>query len=75
METIDWWPEIDPATRDWLTAHNGEALPEDVLSKIIAAGGTLASDAWWIGEEGADGIYLSDEAVDWIETVANDERF
>ena len=73
METIDWWPKIDQATRDWLIAHNGEALPEGVLAKIIAAGGTLTADAWWIGEEGADGFYLSDEASDWVETVANDE--
>jgi hypothetical protein len=73
METIEWWTKIDQATRDWLIAHNGEAVPAAVLSKITAAGGTVTSDAWWVGEEGPDGLYLSEEAVDWVETVANGE--
>jgi len=45
-----------------------------VLAKIVAAGGSLTSDAWWIGEEGPDGFYLSDEAIDWIEATANGEK-
>ena len=44
-----------------------------MLIKIAAAGGSLTSDAWWIGEEGPDGFYLSEEAIDWIEARANDE--
>lgn len=26
-----------------------------------------------VGESGSDGVFLSDEAVDWIEATANDE--
>ncbi|MGN6635360.1 MAG: hypothetical protein ACTHJ6_07850 [Oryzihumus sp.] len=33
----------------------------------------MASDAWWVGKGGPTGSYLSDEAVDWIEEVANGE--
>ena len=73
MEGIKWWKSLDAGTRDWLIAHNGEALPAEVVAKVVAAGGNVASDAWWVGEEGPDGLYLSDEAVDWIEAVGNAE--
>jgi hypothetical protein len=73
MKIIEWWPKLDSEARAWLIAHNGEAVSPDVLSKIAAAGGSVTSDAWWIGESGPDGFFLSDEAVDWIESAANDE--
>ena len=73
METIEWWPKLDPDAREWLVSHNGEPVDPGVLIKIAAAGGSLTSDAWWIGEEGPDGFYLSEEAIDWIEARANDE--
>ncbi|GAA3200155.1 hypothetical protein [Microbacterium terregens] len=73
MKTIEWWPLLDGDAQAWLIAHNGDAVSTEVLSKIVAAGGSLTSDAWWIGEAGTEGFYLSDEAVDWIEATANDE--
>jgi hypothetical protein len=73
VESIEWWASLDPGTKDWLIAHNGEALPARVLAEVVAAGGDVTSNAWWVGEEGADGFYLSDEAVDWIEAVGNAE--
>jgi hypothetical protein len=73
MNTIEWWPGLDSATKAALIAHNGEAVTPDLLDKITAAGGVLTPDAWWAGESGKDGFFLSDEAVDWIEAVANDE--
>jgi hypothetical protein len=73
MENIDWWPHLGSSAKEWLVAHNGEPISADVLTEIVAAGGELSSDAWWIGEEGPDGFYLSDEAVDWIEATANGE--
>lgn len=33
----------------------------------------MTSDAWWVGQTAPEGFYLSDEATDWIETVANEE--
>jgi hypothetical protein len=73
METIDWWPKLDSKAQAWLIAHNGEAISPEVLSKIVAAGGSMTSTAWWVGESGSDGVHLSEEAVDWIETAANEE--
>jgi hypothetical protein len=75
MEIIEWWSDLDSDAKAWLVAHNGEAVSPEVLSKIVAAGGSLDSSAWWVGESGPDGFYLSDEAVDWIETAANDESY
>jgi len=37
------------------------------------AGGAVATDAWWVGENGPTGFHLSDAAIDWIEEVANGE--
>ncbi len=73
MEITEWWPQLDADAKAWLIAHNGEAVSPEVLSKIVAAGGAVASDAWWVGESGPDGFSFSDRAVDWIETTANGE--
>jgi hypothetical protein len=73
VETIEWWPKLDSNAQAWLIAHNGEAVSPEVLSKIVAAGCSLTSTAWRVGESGPDGVYLSEEAVDWIETAANEE--
>ena len=73
MEIIEWWPKLDSDARAWLIAHNGESVPPEVLSKIVAAGGSVTSSAGWVGESAPDGFFLSDEAVDWIEATANDE--
>ena len=73
MEIIEWWRRLDSDAKEWLIAHNGEAISPEVLKNIITAGGSVTSDARWVGESGPDGFFLSDEAVDWIETAANDE--
>lgn len=68
-----WWPKVKPETRDWLIANNGDALPAPVVEDIAGAGGAIDTDAWWIGQNGSSGFYLSDAAIDWIEAVANGE--
>ncbi|NJC23979.1 hypothetical protein BJ994_003055 [Arthrobacter pigmenti] len=68
MNITGWWPRLDQATRDWLIAHNGEAVPASVLEKISAVG--AAPD----GTQEDDGFYFADHVVDWIEAVANDEE-
>ena len=73
MDIEEWWSQLDAATREWLIAHNGEAVPPEVVSEIVASGGVVASDAGWVGGERAEGLYLSDEAIDWIEAIANGE--
>jgi len=67
------WPLLHQESRDWLIANNGDALSAQVLDDIARAGGRSPSDAWWVGENGPDGFYLSDAGIDWIEAVANGE--
>ena len=69
----DWWPGVSQVTRDWLIANNGDAVPVLVTEDIARAGGLVPTDAWWVGQNGPAGFYLSYEAVDWIEHVANRE--
>jgi len=71
MNTLDWWHKLDAQTQGWLVTHNGEAITAGILDTIIATGAPIDSDAWWVGEMGPLGFYLSDEATDWIESVAN----
>lgn len=37
-------------------------MRSDIIDEIVRAGGTVA------------GVYLSDDAVDWVEAVANGEE-
>ena len=73
MSIEQWWPRLSPETQRWLTEHNGEPLPAEVLEQITRVGGEPTSDSWWVGEQGPDGLRLSDAAVDWVEAVANGE--
>ena len=73
MSLETWWPLLHPETRDWLNANNGDALSTPVLDDITRVNGSVSSDAWWVGETGPSGFYLSDAGVDWIEEVANGE--
>lgn len=73
MEIIDWWPRLDAETRRWLIEHNGEAVPREVLNRIVAVTGSAHASEPWVGEPSAEGFSLSDGAVDWIETTANEE--
>lgn len=74
MNIDEWWPKLDPSAQEWLVANNGDAVSAEVLSQITAVGGIVTSDAWWVGKNGPTGFYLSDEATDWIEAVANGEN-
>jgi hypothetical protein len=73
INILEWWPLVDAETRDWLIEHNGEPLPPNVIADIMVVTGGTTDSEWWAGES-ADGPQLSDEAVDWIEAVANDEE-
>ncbi len=73
MDIAEWWPRISEQSRHWLIDHNGEAVTGEIVSEIAAAGGVVTSDSWWVGEDGPAGFFLSDSAVDWVESVANGE--
>lgn len=57
MGTIEWWPKLDSNAKARLIAHNGEADSPEVLSNIVAARGSVTSNAWWVGESGPDGFF------------------
>ncbi len=63
MTIEQWWPKLEPSTRDWLVENNGDTIPADVIAEITAAGGA----------DDLSGRQLTDDAVDWVEAVANDE--
>lgn len=73
MSIEQWWPKLRPSTREWLIENNGDAVPAEIVAEVTAAGGAITSDAWWVGQSGPSGFYISDEAADWIEAIANDE--
>ena len=73
MSIEQWWPKLEPATQQWLIEHNGEPVPAEIVVEVTAAGGFIASGRWWQGQVGPSGFFVSDEAVDWIEEIANGE--
>jgi len=73
MSIEAWWPNLTSESRAYLIDNNGDVVPSDLVEEIALAGGEVNSDAWWIGERGPTGFYLSDEAIDWIDEVANGE--
>ena len=62
MNIEEWWPKLEPATRDWLVANNGDAIPADTVGELTKAGRSASTDQ------------LGDDEIDWIEAVANDEE-
>ncbi len=73
MDFPEIWPRLSPSSRSWLVEHNGEPLPDELVAEILGVTGGQASAQWWTGPSAHGQTQLSDEAVDWIETVANDE--
>jgi hypothetical protein len=65
MSIEEWWPRLHPATQAWLVQNNGDLLPNDVVAEITEAGGSLTPEP--------TGFSLPDDAVDWIEAIANGE--
>ena len=71
MDISGWWPKLSDASQQWLIDHNGEAVPPEIVGQITSVGGIITTDAWWVGQGGPTGLYLSDRAIDWVEEVAN----
>ena len=73
MSIEAWWPRLRQQSRDYLIDNNGDVVPPDLVEEIARAGGVITSEAWWVGPNGTDGLFLSDEAIDWIDEIANGE--
>lgn len=72
MANEQWWARLQPATRAWLIANNGDIVPEEVANEVAAAGGPVAAEP--VGEDAADpGLRYPDEVIDWVEEIANTE--
>jgi hypothetical protein len=74
MGIQEWWPKLKPSTHEWLIAHAGEGVPPEIQAEIIAAGGTVTPDGWWGSDDSPSGFFISDDAVDLIEEIANGEE-
>ena len=48
-------------------------LPDALVAEILGVAGGEPGAQWWSGPSVEGQTQLTDEAVDWIETVANDE--
>ena len=73
MDFPQIWPLLRSSSRSWLIEHNGEPLPDDLIAEILRIAGGERSAQWWAGPAGEGDTQLTDEAVDWIETIANEE--
>jgi hypothetical protein len=62
MNINEWWPNLRPATRDWLLENNGDTIPADVVDELTMGGRSTSTDQ------------LADDEIDWIEAVANGEE-
>lgn len=74
MSIESWWPQLTDESRSWLIEHNGEPLDPTVKSQIVAINEGNLDPSWWAGESSDGASELTDEAIDWIETTANDEQ-
>lgn len=73
MDIQEWWPKLEPQTREWLPERTQEdTLPPDIFEKIVLASGNVTSEWWVNSDKGPNGFYLSDAASEWIEELPSD---
>ena len=67
MSAASWWPHLDADTQHWLKQHHNEALTEEVLDAVIAAGGEPEGEFTpGVGQEEPDRYDLSQDDWHWI---------
>lgn len=71
MGDAQWWLRLEPATREWLIANNGDAVPERVATEVAVAGGPVAESTG--DHDTQPGLFYPDEILDWVEEIANTE--
>ena len=74
MSIEQWWAKLQPSTREYLTENNGDVVPPEVVAEIADAGGPDGADSWWADPNETSGHYFPDDAIDWVEAIANDEK-
>ena len=68
MDFPQIWPHLSTSSRSWLIEHNGEPLPDELVTEILRVTGNETSPQWWSGPSTEGDTQLTDE------TVANDEE-
>ena len=74
MDFLQIWAHLSTSGRSWLIEHNGEPLPDDLIAEILSVTGGEQDPQWWAGPSTEGETQLTDQAVDWIEAVANDNE-
>lgn len=69
MDIQQWWSKLSASSRDWPIENNGDVVPVEIAAEIADAAGSIADDAWRVGNSEPSGFYLSADAADWIEAV------
>jgi len=49
-------------------------LPDDLIGEALSVTGGEQNAQWWTGPSVDGQTQLTDEAVDWIETLANEDE-
>ncbi len=73
MNIENWWPLLNPSTRQWMIDNNGDVVPPSILDQITAVAGHPTAEATWVADNVGEEFMLSDQAIDWIEEAANNE--
>ncbi len=61
-----WWPQLDPEIQHWLQHHLRDALTEEVLDAVVAAGGEPEGEFIPGAQEAPDRYDLTQEDWAWI---------
>jgi alpha-D-ribose 1-methylphosphonate 5-triphosphate synthase subunit PhnH len=62
----DWYPKLDPEIQHWLQHHVGDALTEEVLDAVVAAGAEPEGEFTPGKQEAPDRYDLTGDDWDWI---------
>jgi hypothetical protein len=73
MDMSQIWQGLATSTQTWLIEHNGEPVPDGILSEILTVTAGQKDPRWWAGNPQEGETQLTDEAVDWIDETANGE--
>lgn len=73
MSIATWWTCLQPAERAWLTQHNGEPIPPEIVVGIADAGCDVTTDIFWVRGDTGGALFLSRQDIDWVyDTVVRD---
>lgn len=65
-----WWPNLRPVERDWLTHHNGEPIPTEIVVGIAGAGCDIMTDIEFLRGDTGGALFLSRHDINWVSATA-----